>query len=141
VSENPTAVVNRWITDFYSTGVFEAAGDFIDANCVVHHPDGDIAATPDWFASVARYWRLAVPDLICTVEDQFELDSKVVTRFRIAGTHTGDNLFGVPAQGGPLDAGGMSLARVEGGRIVELWESFDKLRLMRQLGADLYYAP
>ena len=59
---------------------------------------------------------------------------KVVTRVRLRGTHQGEiEEFG-PATGRQVEVEGLSLHRIEGGKIVEEWNSYDNLSLLQQLG-------
>jgi len=50
------------------------------------------------------------------------------------GTQQGE-LLGIPPTGKHLRFGGMSIFRLAEGKIAEQWEEWDKLDLMRQLGA------
>lgn len=52
----------------------------------------------------------------------------------MTATHEGE-LFGVPASGQTVSVGGFDLFRVEKGKIVELWQSWDQLGMMQQIGA------
>jgi predicted ester cyclase len=66
-----------------------------------------------------------------------EVDT-LVARWRMTGTHQGA-LVGptmtVPPTGKRVDVWGMSLYRIEGGMAKELWESFDMMEFLGQLGA------
>jgi hypothetical protein len=56
------------------------------------------------------------------------------TRFTFCGRHTGD-LFGIAPTGKAFTVTGIDIHRIEGGRIVEEWTSWDVFGLMQQLGA------
>lgn len=57
-------------------------------------------------------------------------------RWTGSGTHTGANLFGIPATGKRLLAPGISMLHVRDGHIAELWNNWDTLNIMQQVGAD-----
>lgn len=139
MSDDLGAIVQQWISSTYSAGVEGSAlHELVAPDCVVHQRDGVLTVSSEWFASIAKYWLDAVPDFHCEIEDQVVADDRVATRFRVTGRHSGTQLFGLSASGREFAAGGMNLVRIEKGLIVEMWEFFDKLGLMRQLGADLY---
>jgi steroid delta-isomerase-like uncharacterized protein len=75
----------------------------------------------------------AFPDLRITVEDQFAEGDKVVTRWNCTATHRKE-FMGIAATGKPVKLSGMCIDRVVNGKIVEEWEEWDALGMMRQLG-------
>ena len=79
-------------------------------------------------------YKTAFPDLNATVEDVIAEGDKVVTRVTFRGTHQGEiEEFGPPT-GRQVEIKGISISRIEGGKIVEDWDSYDDLGVMRQLG-------
>ena len=50
------------------------------------------------------------------------------------GTHEGE-LLGIPPTGKPVEITGFDLFRIEGDRIAEMWQNWDTLGLMQQVGA------
>ena len=77
--------------------------------------------------------RAAFPDLQYTVEDQIAEGDKVVTRYTASGTHRGELMSIVPT-GSRVEITGISITRIEDGKIEEIWENYDALGMMRQLG-------
>jgi steroid delta-isomerase-like uncharacterized protein len=76
----------------------------------------------------------AFPDLNATVEDVIAEGNKVVTRYTIRGTHQGEiEEFGPPT-GKQIELEGITIHRIEDGKIVEEWERYDNLSVLRQLG-------
>ena len=82
------------------------------------------------------YFHTVLPDSHHTIEDLLAEGDKVVTRFRVTGTHQGEFL-GVPATGKPISVTGMWIHRLENGRIVEgrQWGEWDALGFLQQVGA------
>jgi steroid delta-isomerase-like uncharacterized protein len=78
--------------------------------------------------------RGAFPDLHVVVEDAFGADQRVVLRWKVTATHTGDHL-GIPATGKSVSFAGITLVRFADGKIVEGWDSWDQLKLMKEIGA------
>jgi steroid delta-isomerase-like uncharacterized protein len=76
----------------------------------------------------------AFPDLHATVEDVIAEGDKVVTRYTVRGTHQGEiEEFGPPT-GRQVEIKGLTMHRIEGGKIVEEWERYDNLSVLQQLG-------
>lgn len=73
------------------------------------------------------------PDLSHTVDDTIAEGDKVVVRFTIRGTHTGD-FMGIPATGKPTTIGAIAIFHVVDGKIVELRGQFDQMGMLQQLG-------
>lgn len=75
----------------------------------------------------------ALPDAHLYIEDEIAEGDRVTTRFTIHGTHQGE-LMGIPATGKQVNLGGIHIARVAGGKIVERWYESDMMGVMVQLG-------
>ncbi|MDQ3898847.1 MAG: ester cyclase [Actinomycetota bacterium] len=82
---------------------------------------------------VLQLFNTALPDHHTEVKDEIVTDDRVVYRWETRGTHDGD-FFGVPPTGKQLLSRGMTIIKVENGKIRELWESIDILGLMQQMG-------
>jgi steroid delta-isomerase-like uncharacterized protein len=100
---------------------------------VWHEPDQDIRGYEQAKQFIAMY-TTAFPDLNATVEDVIAEGDKVVTRWTIRGTHQGEiEEFGPPT-GKQAELQGITIHRIEGGKIVEEWNRYDNLSLLQQLG-------
>ncbi len=103
------------------------------ADLVWHEPDQDVRGLEEAKQFVGMY-KTAFPDLHATVEDAIAEGDKVVTRWTIRGTHQGEiEEFGTPT-GRQIEIEGITIHRIEGGKIVEEWERYDILSIMQQLG-------
>jgi steroid delta-isomerase-like uncharacterized protein len=100
---------------------------------VWHEPDQDIQGLEQARQFVTMY-KTAFPDLNATVEDVIAEGDKVVTRWTVRGTHQGEiEEFGPPT-GRQVEIKGITIHRIEDGKIVEEWERYDNLSVMQQLG-------
>lgn len=61
-------------------------------------------------------------------------DDRVSVRWTSHGTHDGD-LMDVPATGKPVTVTGITFVHIEDGRIVTVYNNYDRLGLLEQLGA------
>ena len=57
----------------------------------------------------------------------------MLIRWAATGTQEGE-LMGIPPTGRQVTLTGFDLFRIEGGRIVEMWQEADQLGMMQQLG-------
>lgn len=80
-------------------------------------------------AQLARVLWNALPDLRTAIDDLLADGDRVAVRFTIRGTHQGV-FMDVPPTGKPV-----TLIRIAGGKIEEEWVSYDRLGVLRQLGA------
>ena len=80
--------------------------------------------------------KTAFPDMAFINEDVILKGDKVITRYTLRGTHTGD-VEGIPATGNKIEFSGIEIIRIENGKIAESWEENDLLRFYQQLGMEL----
>jgi steroid delta-isomerase-like uncharacterized protein len=69
-----------------------------------------------------------------TVHFQMADEDKVLNCWTAQATHSGD-LMGIPASGKEVSFNGMSVGRIEDGKVVEEWTVLDMFGLLQQLGA------
>jgi steroid delta-isomerase-like uncharacterized protein len=82
-------------------------------------------------------WQMsAFPDMAYSNEHIFAKGDLVVHRWTFRGTHTGGDKD-LPATGKKVAYMGISIQRVENGKIVEEWEAADTMSLYDQLGYEM----
>jgi steroid delta-isomerase-like uncharacterized protein len=129
------ALMRRMVEEILNRGNLETADEIFAPDYVLHDP-----ASPEeirgneGFKGFVGVFHTAFPDLHVTIEDQIaEGDNKMVTRYRVSGTHRGD-LMGLPPSGKRVTFEGVGVTRTSDGKFVESWEHYDALGLMQQLG-------
>src|SRR5215217_1655916 len=100
---------------------------------VMHEPDEDVRGIEGLTQFVSMI-RSALPDLRITLDDDLAEGEKVVSRWRAQGTHQGE-LMGIAPTGNEVAITGLTIHRIEDGKIIEEWENWDALGLMQQIGA------
>ena len=78
--------------------------------------------------------RRGFPDLESTIEDLIAERDKIVAHWRAQATHRGEYM-GIPPTGNRVNFTGISIYRIEGGKIAESWSVSDLWGMMQQLGA------
>lgn len=88
---------------------------------------------PDGVADYVRAVSGAFPDFTGRVEELIAEGDRVVARLRFSGTHAGP-VLGRPATGRKVEYAALALARIDGGRIREMWVVGDTVGLLARLG-------
>ncbi|MFN0154941.1 MAG: ester cyclase [Gaiella sp.] len=79
-------------------------------------------------------YQAAYHDAAITIDHQLAEGDYVVTRWTGRGTHTGE-LMGISPTGKEVTVSGITISRIEEGKVAEAWELFDALGMLVQLGA------
>ena len=114
-------------------GDLEVVDEIFFDRYVSHQPDGSTLerGPEDVKQFIGEFWQ-AFPDYRITIEYQIAEGDKVVTRWRSTGTHQGE-FRGITPTGNRVQIMGIGVFRFsEEGKVVETWDSYDQLSLMRQ---------
>jgi steroid delta-isomerase-like uncharacterized protein len=132
--ENKT-LFRRYVEEGWAKGHVEVAEEVFAEGYVSHQPDGsEQERGPEDVKRFLRHYRDAFPDLEITVDDQIAEGDKVVTRWSSRGTHQGE-FRGIAATSNEVRLTGIGIFRFSDGKVVESWDNFDQLGMLRQLGA------
>jgi len=126
------AIVRRW-NEVVNTGNVKVLDELAGANYVLHS-SGGTRSLEDLKKGLHTAGRAAFPDTRITIEDEVAEGDKVVIRWTIRGTHKGEYM-GIAPTGKQVTMTGISVYRIEKGKIVEDWSNSDMLGMMQQLGA------
>jgi steroid delta-isomerase-like uncharacterized protein len=135
VEEN-IALLRRWFKEVWNEGRVQTIYELMEENgvCVGQDLPGVVIHGPAEFVKLFNRLRGAFPDIRVQLEDIFGADDKVTVRWSAAMTHTGDHL-GIPPTNKPVRITGITIARIEKGKIVQGWDNWDQLALAQQLSA------
>jgi predicted ester cyclase len=116
-------------------GNWDVIDELVADTYVGHDPaEPDPILGPAGLRASAERYVAAFPGGSIAVGPQFADGDTVVTRWTGRGVHTGE-LSGIAPTGREVTVEGITVSRIEGGRIVEEWTSWDRLGLLVQLGA------
>lgn len=133
-SEENKAISRRADEEFFNQGNLDAAGEIFASNFVFHDPaNGEEWHGPENVKRYAAMLRVAFPDLHQTIKEQIVEGDKVAYRWTARGTHQGE-LMGIAPTGRRVTLTGIAIARLVDGKIEEIWENYDALGMMQQLG-------
>ena len=101
---------------------------------IYHGPGGQELRGRNGIRGLWDVFLVGFPDLHSTIEDMVSEGDKLVLRWRIEGTHTGEFL-GVAPTNAEINLGVTEIFRIANGQLVEAWDRYDRLDLMQQIGA------
>jgi steroid delta-isomerase-like uncharacterized protein len=130
------ALVQRWFDEVWNKGRAEAIDEMFDEYGIAHGLSEDPAnpiTGPRDFRPFHTLFREAFPNMEIVVEDMIAEGDKVAARCSVRAKHEGEFL-GRSATESPVEFTGMTIVRIDHGKIVEAWNNFDFMTLHRQVG-------
>ncbi|MEP7318187.1 MAG: ester cyclase [Panacibacter sp.] len=118
-------IINKRRLDLFNDSNFTS-------NVVMHASPTDVVGIDSARAYYANYLT-GFSDIQFTIKDVFGQGNKLVKHWNFKGVHTGV-FFGIPATGKTVDIDGVTLVRMENGKIAEERDFLDNLEFMQQLG-------
>jgi steroid delta-isomerase-like uncharacterized protein len=134
--EQNKALARRELQELWSEGNLAVADEIFAPNFVSHQhsrPDEQDVRGVAAYKAFVRQIHEAFPELHYVLEDQIAEADKVMTRNVATGTHKGW-LMGIEPTNKRAQWAGISIDRIEQGKIVENWVSWDMMGMLQQLG-------
>jgi steroid delta-isomerase-like uncharacterized protein len=132
------ATVRRILTEFWQKGDASVLDELLAADCVNHEQSVSEQrgreACKQWAEGVRQANRQAFPDFDIALDDLVAEGNQVVKRWTFRGTHRGE-FNGIPATGKQVTMRGITLYRLEGGKVREMYWNYDVVGLLVQIGA------
>jgi serine phosphatase RsbU (regulator of sigma subunit) len=130
--EENRAIFRRYVEEVVNQGNLELADEIFD-RYISHQPDGSVLERgPEDVKRFIGEFHSAFPNFHCAIEDQIAEDDRVMTRWRLRGIHQGE-FRGIAPTGEEVEINGIGIFRFSPeGKVVESWDSYDQLNLMRQ---------
>ncbi len=130
--EENRASFRRYLEEAWNQSNLEVVDEIFD-RYTSHQPDGSVLERgPEDVKRFIKEFRSAFPDLRLSSEEQIAEGDRVVSHGTIRGTHQGE-FRGMAPTGKEMAIEGMAIFRFSSeGKVVESWDSYDQLSLMRQ---------
>ena len=132
-TEENKALLRRAWDEIYGHGRLDSLEDFMLDDVIAHEPDADVRGIEEFRRYLVAYLA-AFPDTSATIEDVVAEGDKVVSRYTVRGTHTGTTEEYGPPTGKEILMEGITLYHFRDGKLAELWDRYDNLAVMQQLG-------
>src|ERR671914_1593835 len=125
-------IFRRYVEEVTNQGNLEVA-DEIFGSYIAHQADGaTLERGPEDVKRFTEEYRSAFPDWRISIDEQIAEGDKVVNRVTLRGTHQRQFRDMAPT-GKEIEIKAVTIFRFsEEGKVVETWDYFDQLRLMRQ---------
>ena len=134
-AEENKVLIRRFLKEL-DEGHIEVIDELFAADCIWHMPAA-ISSTPftrDEYKAFAGGVTTSLSEMHHDIDDFVTQDDTIVWRTTIHAKHTGD-FQGSPPTGKSVSFGGIGIARVRDGQVVEMWVEADFLGLWQQAGA------
>jgi steroid delta-isomerase-like uncharacterized protein len=116
-------------------GNMDVIDEFVAPGYVGHDPsEPEPIRGPQGFRRQIEKYLTAFPDARITVDEQFAAGDRVASRWTGRGTHQGE-IEGISPTGKEVTVTGLTFSRLEGGKVIEEWITWDTLGMLVQLGA------
>jgi steroid delta-isomerase-like uncharacterized protein len=125
-------VVRRFYEEMCNGRKNELASELFTQDYVMHDPQVPSRPGPDGMAEVVAVYQEGVEGH-WEIEEMFSAGDRVAVRWTGSGTHVGE-VNGIPPTGKDVRVDALSIFRMEGGKIAEMWEVWDTLGFLQQLG-------
>jgi predicted ester cyclase len=130
--EENKELVRRYFEEIDRRGEVSVVDEFVSPDFVDH--GASPGCTPD-HAGLKQAFEMFRTGSSGThrIDDIIAEGDKVVVRVTGEGVHSGE-LFGIPATNRPIKVTGITILRIEDGKIAERWVEVDMLGALQQLG-------
>lgn len=108
--------------------------EFVSKHVIIHGPASgqEIHGLPEAKKIDASYIK-AYPRKTFSIEEIFESESRVMIRWICRGKHRG-KYKGIAPKNPHFSIAGFTIYRIDKGKIVEIWQHWDRLGLLEQIG-------
>jgi predicted ester cyclase len=131
-AEKNKAIFRRYAEEVGNQNNFEIVDEIFE-RYIAHQPDGStLVRGPEDVKRFQEEYQSAFPNFHISIEDQIAEGDKVVSRYTIRGIHQRAFRDMLPT-GKEIEIKGVTIFRFSPeGKVIETWDSYDQLSLMRQ---------
>ncbi len=134
MSEDNKAVARRFY-EIFAEGNVDALGEVMTEDAVVHDEQNPFPGEGlEGAKKLITMYREGFPDIAFDIEFQVAEGDLVATRWSSSGTHKGA-VMGIEPTGNRAAPTGITIDRIENGKVVETWNNWDTLGLLQSMGA------
>ncbi len=126
-------LVKKLFTEVFTKGNISVSDELVDTNVKLHDPATRNGHGLASFKDTENTYKRAFPTKKLTIEDIFAAGDKVIVRWTCQATQSGP-LQDISASNKKINISGISVYRISNNKIVEIWQSWDRLGLLEQIG-------
>jgi steroid delta-isomerase-like uncharacterized protein len=128
-------IINEFIQTVWREGNLDALEDFWNANYVNHAAPPEMSSGFDALRDYHETFLQGFSDVQIFIHEQISEADKIATRIVTRARNT-SNFLGLPATNKTVEMQAIRIDRIENGKIVEHWSTFDLAGLMQQLSGS-----
>ena len=134
--ENNKNTFRRYVDEVWKDQNLDIVDEIFAEKYRSHQSDDTVLERgPDDVKKFVTEYRSAFSDIEVTVQHMIGEDDRVVNRWTLRLTHTGE-FRGIPATNKRITITGIGIYRFSGeGKVIESWDSLDQLGMLKQLDA------
>ena len=135
MAADAASLMRRWFQEVWNEGKENTIDEMFPRNSVmwgVSRPDAS-SRGPEEFRAFFNAMRNVFTDMRIELEDVVQQGDIAYTRFTVTANHSGEG-FGMAPTGKTIKLVGMCALRAANGVIVEGWNVWDQVGLLRELG-------
>lgn len=126
--------IKTFFEEVFNKDNFSACSEFLADNVKFHDPAAHQHNEGlEAYKELERTYRHAFPNKKTKIDEIFGVDDRVVVRWTTHGKHERE-LQGIAPTNAQFKFSGISLYRLQNGKITDIWQEWDRLGLLEQIG-------
>lgn len=134
ITNNNVLLIRRFFEEFVNKDDLSRYGDFFSEDVIIHGP-----ASNQKIRGLKKVKQIdssyveAYPGKIFLIEEIFGCDDRVFVRWICRGKHR-EKYKGINPKNPDFSIAGLSIYRMSEGKIIEVWQYWDRLGILEQIG-------
>jgi len=124
-------------TKLWNGGDIAIVDTLYSEDCIYHNADFLDAKGPEEIKEFVKWVYTAYPDFAVTLDEPMKFKDRTVITYKATGTNNGPSGENMPPTGKKMSFNGVSISKIENGKITEEWNYYNQLQINKQLGYKL----
>lgn len=128
------------LAKLWNGGDITIVDNIYSEDCLYHNADFVDVKGLEKIKGFVKWVYTAYPDFAITFDEPMKFKDRTVTTFKATGTNDGPLAEDMPATGKTMSFNGVTITKIENGKIIETWAYYNQLPFYKQLGYKLVLA-
>ena len=124
----------------WNGGDIAIVDDLYSKEALYHNADFVDVKGPEKIKGFVKWVYTAYPDFAITFDEPMKFKDRTVTTFKATGTNNGPLAGDMPPTGKRMSFNGVTIYKIENGKVTEAWVYYNQLPLYKQLGYKVVLA-
>lgn len=124
-------IITEFMNEVWNKKNLNEIDNIFSETAVIHSPMGEFETAAE-MKNTAKKWITAIPNMQVTLLNILEDNGLIVTHWMANGTHQKE-LNGIPPKGNKVEYQGISMYRIEKGKVIEYWAFLDSWAIVKQM--------